>query len=240
MITFNAFALLAAITAVSIEVFSINVSTDEIVLCSLITIPFTFSITCIIYWRNGHFIDNQIYSIIEFLLKYFGFYLVIIGLSFNPIILLQILCIDVFKFFAPKLAFILSRLFKIIMYKLNFRCFYKIYNFSCFIFSRFKYFSKTRKLLTNEEYERESKEFTERELERLKKHCRSSDCNLLHLYLNLNNLERFVGFLGFLNMFKKNVFFYFRFSCFLQSNNHIKEEERIAHEIYIAENNIPQ
>ena len=87
---------------------------------------------------------------------------------------------------------------------------YNFFIFSVLFLNRFKFFSKTQKLLTNENYERESKEFTEREWEKLNDYCESSDCNLLHPLLNLNNLEKFAVFL-------EVKIFFFRFSSIKQS-----------------------
>jgi hypothetical protein len=65
----------------------------------------------------------------------------------------------------------------------------------CFEYFTYRYLTPKRKLLTNEEYEREGQEYTAKALSRLRDFCKSTDCNSWKVLRRLKKLDRFLEFI---------------------------------------------
>lgn len=81
---------------------------------------------------------------------------------------------------------------------------YGLTNMACKSFSRVKvipaiknrYFPDKRKLLSQEEYQREADEFTRKALSELKEYCASPECNVWRTLKRLSNPEKMIKFVG--------------------------------------------
>ena len=86
------------------------------------------------------------------------------------------------------------------------------------------FFPSTRKFLTQEEYERQSNETTEKELSKLRDYCRSPNVNAWKITHSVKNPKRLTKF--------HKLKLWFRLARFINgSEGHISDDEQIEHDL---------
>ena len=141
-------------------------------------------ISCACLYYQGPISDPKLIVIIKWFVRLFGFYCIYLGISYSEMSY-SIICIYLIGFIGSNIDFDFNKL------RVLRNCFRKIfYGF------KYRYFPTTRKLLTVDEYITQTSRFTSKELEELKKYCKSSFCDTWRLCTRISRPERLAKFVS--------------------------------------------